>query len=366
MISQIISPSSPSYVVNIDRLIISFQTNSKTFFSQNLKSSNHFFHLVSPNNEFNKDYKQSYIILDPKTRDHLFYLDIENRFHPNYNRIRVVNKTLYKFNFQTLLDLLITDYKLTNPVIRYIDICIDTTEPLLERFSKNLNKGLLKPLNKSYSFYYYGNELERINSGTIDETKYIKKKTQKYLSCERVMRIENKSKEIQDHNFSKSYILDKLKTNGLDVSRRIERMELRLSSKVFENRNPVYINKKTGLEISKTKYKTLMNENNDHEIKDIWDNTPTKDYKFNYSEKIKTTFNYPEIEKLGNSDYLISIFNQYSVFNHSKIISLPKKPIQTIPRVEIKNIVKRSISNYTQTEIEMYLEEQEIKYKILK
>jgi len=306
-------PPTP-YVINIDRLIISFEIDTNNF-QTNLRNSKTFLYTLSPKNKYNRDYKESYTISHSVTKEHLFYIDIGFRFLSGYNRIRVVNKTLYSPNFQTLLNTLVSTYNLLNPVVRYIDICIDTNQPLLKRYNNKYQS--LKPIT-NYCFDYYGNEDERVLNGIDNETKYIKKRKQTQVCNDRLMRIENKSREIVDSNFQKLYILHNLKRKGLDVDKRVERIELRLNYKVFKTKNLCYINKHTGKEISKTKWNSLPV---DKVLKDIWE-TPIRNYKSDYIRKVKTCYLNIDIYQLSNPNYLLSLFEKYSVFNHSKLITL--------------------------------------------
>ncbi len=221
----------------------------------------------------NKDYLFSYKVY---YHTHLLgRFHISNRLNPDYSYFTFENYILYTSDFQNVILDLINTYDLKNLKIKKMEISIDTNQPLILRFMKKYYDDMIT-FNKNYDYFYFGAGKNRKKHGLKKamkyETVYIKSEADKpKTSRNRIMRIENKTNEINDIS-NKNYIINYLNNKGLDTNKDIYRMELILTN----------------------------------------DNT-LKNRKTNQTTII-------DFSRLTDSDYLTSIFNFYSVFDHSQII----------------------------------------------
>lgn len=297
-----------NYIAHLDKLEFSFSTkNPTTIITSTFKLEY----------TTQKDYYFSY-----KVYYHNHYIGkfhITNRLHPDYSYFVFENYVLYSTDFQNIISDLIYTYGLDNIKIKKMEIAIDTNQPLTQRFIKKYNNDMIT-FNKGYDYYYFGAASNRKKYGLKNamkyETIYLKSDSDSEKKPRnKTIRLENKTNEINHSN--KNYILNCLNIKGLDITKDIYRMEL-----------------------------TLTNDN------------ALKNRKTNQTTLIDFT-------RLTDSEYLTSIFNYYSVFDHSQIIdtyiNIPKfTPIYTdnIPvkrgkrSKEIENINNELALNYITANID--------------
>jgi len=204
----------------------------------------------------------------------------------NFSVIQFENEILYNDSFQEIIDNLLDTYEFENLRVNTLDIAIDTCEILTLKFNKKLNNNKLK-FDSRYKAYYFGDHESRQLHGCKGaikfETCYIKTEKDRYNlnSRSRKMRIEHKTNEIL-LNSKKEYIYPFL-SSVLDISKPIYRIEISLKN-----------------------YNSFFDAN----------------------KKISIQFDF---SKVTDSDYLTSVFNYFSTFNHELILDTHNKIPKFVP-----------------------------------
>jgi hypothetical protein len=201
----------------------------------------------------------------------------------------------------------ITEYKISD-----IEICINTNKQLTRNYYIHYKKNniTLKDNYKSYS--YLPSDL-RFTNIVNNDTIYIKKLKSSPIQ----IRIENKTKEIQQHS-NKHYILNYYSNKGLSITKDIYRLEITL--KLIDLRRGTRYTKYQ----SKQDYSKIISIKEHSKLDYITQSRYDKITLFN-PYKI-------DIEKLNDEVYLTMLINTLSPFNYDRLI----KPI-TIDKIKFEN-----------------------------
>lgn len=261
-----------NYYTHLDKLTLSFT-------QANFNATTSLFLLEVTNDvpDYAKDYYSHYAI-HYRLNDDGFYTRVAYfhkglKLHPNILILAFEKETLYKQNFQDIFDQLRSVFELANLKINTYEIAIDTNEPLTLRYEKLYKSGQIK-MKSNYKSAYSGDHEDRVNYGLKKalkyETKYIKPRLKK--SKGRAIKIYHKTNELKTNTYKSAYTSSYLQLNGINMSKPIYRMEL--------------------------------NGNNNNSF-----------YKPHRNQTIALDLN-----RLTDSVYLTSVFNHFSVFDHSHII----------------------------------------------
>jgi hypothetical protein len=316
-------------IIHLDLLQLSFSTNS---FDENTVS-NFLIQQIKPSKGFNKTF--TIYRYDNGLKFLIGYINIGLLEHTNYSYIHFDNKTLYRNDFQFILNDFLHSFNLLFVRVRKIDLCINTNKNLLMSYYDNFDN-IEKTLLKDYIMDSYQRDdshiinsfndilkgklpnkeiKELIKKDINSKTKYIHSNKYSFnrninkdfdsgQPRKRFMRIENKSNEIKESN--KKYILDHYK-NCLDIDQPIYRMELCLT---FEN------------SLKKTTSKWINNTFNiltDKKYNELPEYSKREYTKQNIDNSIII-----DLTKLTDEIYLYSIFNYFKVADISSLIDIDK------------------------------------------
>lgn len=261
-----------NYYTHLDKLTLSF-TNA------DFETATPDFYLKLTNEvpAYAKDYYTNYAIyLTVSLEDRsvmIGYFHKGLKLHPNILILAFNQEILYNPDFQNIFDNLRSTFALSNLKINTYEIAVDTNQPLTLRYEKSYMSGKIK-MKSNYKSSYSGNHEDRLINGSKTalkyETKYVRPKTKGAKG--RIVKIYHKSSELRVNSYKVPYIISYLESNGLDIKKPIYRMEL------------------------------SGNNNNTF-------------YKAHRSQTIAV-----DLSRLTDTVYLTSIFNHFSVFDHSQII----------------------------------------------
>lgn len=261
-----------NYYTHFDKLTLSFT-------QANFNAITSLFLLEATNDvpDYAKDYYSHYAIHYRSTDDGVYtmvaYFHKGLKLHPNILILAFEQRTLYNQNFQDIFDQLRLAFELANLKTNTYEIAIDTNQSLTLRYEKLYMSAKIK-MKSNYMSSYSGDHEDRINNGLKKalkyETKYVKPRQKK--SKGRIIKIYHKTNELKTNIYKSAYTLCYLQSNGINISKPIYRMEL------------------------------SGNNNNTF-------------YKAHRNQTIALDLN-----RLTDSVYLTSVFNHFSVFDHSHII----------------------------------------------
>jgi hypothetical protein len=272
-----------TYYSHLDKLEYSFQLKSmRTIYIPNFS----FKYSTNVNDFFKSTYRSHHTISyesTPGNFQEIGYINSDKITLEGYSYISFANWILNHQSFQDILNQLIESKQFPEIKIKKMEVAIDTTEPILFRYNKKFYFTNDLIFDKGYAHDYYGKGDEKkklLNNrksflGLMgNETIYIKCSTDQLTSPRiiknkyKFVRLENKTKEIENHSH-KNYIIKYL-NDHIDTTKTIYRMEISIDAN------------------------TLSNTRN-------------------------KTYTYIDYTRLTDSNYLTSIFNYYSPFNHEMI-----------------------------------------------
>lgn len=302
-----------NYHTHWDKLEYSF--NYEHFNINKFNISNfRFQHAKNCKDDFGKDYNFQYNLeyqFAPGNYQTIAYVNLDLIRHRNYSYFAYTNKFLHNPLFQTIHNTIMESHQFPSIQFKKGELAIDTTDPIIYKFFKEYKLKNIK-LDRNFGCDYYGNLDKRFeamlqNNGILKsmllETYYIKASKDSLTSQSTIrnrskyIRLHNKTDEINEH--SQKHYITKYLSKYIDTSKDVNRMELCFAADNLYN--------------SRTKKITQF----DH-------------------------------TRMTDSDYLTSIFNHYSMFNHCKIINTYRN-IPVFEPVQVDRIVIPKQKSVTQT-----------------
>jgi len=314
---------SRKYHCHIDFIHLSFQTVDFRYFND-IESNHYKVKQITGH----KDYHNTYIIyFTPNTSSQASVLARVNLKHATqheYSTITLTNEALHSLNWLDVLNTFIYDFKL-NVRIRKIELATDTNTNILKKIYNNYKRGNIKIKKKKYEFNNFG-RTKNIFMHTLKyyfenlATQKLYDDTSTNRSC--FDRFENKTQELIDKNHKK-YILPYL-SQYLDTEKTVYRFEKTIFYEDLSYSNAVYVSEITGETLSQHFYDKLLATE-----------------KMNYIKHFETSVLDIDFGRLMDSDYLISIFNHFTIFNHEIILDTFKSKSKFRAKYTKKyNIVK--------------------------
>lgn len=319
----------PKYHTHIDTLHLSFDNiDSRNYFN----SASNIYKIHQTATMLN--YTYSFNVYSTINNEFILFASIyhQSTVVKNYSKITMENYALYCPTWSNILNQLIYDLQL-DISIRKMEIAIDTPKNILKKLHTvymNSNKLIIK--DSRYDWDNYGKTKFVKSQGYkkyFNNTATQKLFNDKTSTNSQFDRFENKTNEINQSSH-KYYILDYL-SDHFDTSTSIFRYEKTLFFEDLTYKNPVYLNVDSGETITKHYYEKLNNA-----------------LKYNFIPGTEYSKMEIDFSRLEDPDYLTSLFNHFSLFNHEIILDTYKKTPHFKPKyVKHFNIVKPSSRSIT-------------------
>jgi len=222
-------------IYNLDKLYYSFNSNSDLNYSDIIDQLILLeYEVIEPKTQIDQNYKVQKLII--KNNIHLATLHLDSRYKANLNTIKFFNKSLYTAHNEVISLCKVIDlYYNNNTYVSRLEIALDSNTNFIKRYT-NLIKSNKLILADNFQGDYYGNEYNNnINTrNKKSETKYMFHKNDSFNSEKNTakkphFRIENKKNLIKKDK-KRQYIEDKLKEQGIDISKDYYRFEVIIPS----------------------------------------------------------------------------------------------------------------------------------------
>lgn len=290
---------------HIDTLHLSFDTiDHRNYF--HVKSNYYTILPITTKIDYSLSF-EIYTMLNNETI-HFATLHHLNSNLPKYSTLTLINYSFVHSSWSNILNHIIFDLHL-DISIRKMEIAIDTNKNILKKLHTVYMKTDNLLINDSrYDFDNYGKTKFVKSQGYKN---YFNHTATQYLANTKTEtksqydRFENKRNEIDQQ--SNKYYIDKYLLPYFDTTLPYFRWEKTLFFEDLTYTNPVYINTSTG--------ETLSNY--------MWTKLPNA-IKYSYEKSIEYSKLDIDFSQLENPDYLISLFNNFSLFNHDVVFDTYK------------------------------------------
>lgn len=291
----------PNFFINIDKLIFNF--NSEICFKN--EPTNPYFKIQSQKKRFNSLYRYSYSVY---YNDVLFACINNSNFNDSTSSQLIIdNKALLTNDYIDVIKLFYTTYNITDFSLSILEIALNTNDNLLKKwysFFKRDKEYLLNIKKGYYEFPILHTSKSRFENNLSNDTIYIKKR-----GAAIEMRIENKSFEVAtkiNRGFrDKRYILDSY-SDVLNLNTDVYRLEMIINFRLLRKASKSVV---------------YCHNDNIYNIISVTEYNKLSDYKKRqykaYSNQLPKTI---DLDLLNDRDFLLSFFNNYSIFDYKKLI----------------------------------------------